>query len=208
MRKYLIIDDHVVIRTGIKFLLFEKYQPAEVYEASNGASAMEQLKSNNFDLLIMDIQMPNTDTLALMESIRQEYPGTKVLVYSMSAEKIYARRFIKAGAMGFLSKDAPMLEIIRAIDMILNNRKYISQELADMMADDSYTKKQSNPFDNLSKREFEITKLLLSGQTLTEISQSLKIQTSTVGTHKQRLFEKLSVNNLLELKELATTYNL
>jgi two-component system invasion response regulator UvrY len=208
MRKYLIIDDHVVIRTGIKFLLFDKYQPAEIHEASDGETALEQLKSNSYDLIIMDIQMPNTDSMGLMEFIKQEYPDAKVLVYSMSAEKIYARRFIKAGAMGFLSKDAPLQEITKAIDVILNNRKYISDTMADLLAEDTYQKKQSNPFDNLSKREFEIAKLLLGGQTLTDISHTLKIQTSTVGTHKQRLFEKLSVTNLLELKELATTYNL
>ena len=208
MVKYLIIDDHVVIRTGIKFLLFEKYQPADIHEAFDGDSAMEQLKHNNYDLVIMDIQMPKTDTLSLMDYIKTEYPKTKVLIYSMSAEKIYAKRFMKSGAMGFLSKDAPLQEITKAIDMVLNNKKYISDFIAEVLAEDSYSGKPSNPFDNLSKREFEITKLLLSGLTLTEISQTLKVQTSTVGTHKHRLFEKLSVTNLLELKELATTYNL
>lgn len=126
----------------------------------------------------------------------------------MSAENIYAKRFMRSGAMGFLSKDAPLQEIIRAIDTVLANKKYISETIAAILAEDSYSKKAENPFDDLSKREFEIAKLLLTGQTLTEISQGLNIQTSTVGTHKQRLFEKLAVTNLLELKELATTYNL
>jgi len=208
MIKYLIIDDHVVIRTGIKFLLYEKYQPAEIHEAFDGESGREKLRNNKYDLIIMDIQMPNTDSLGLMEFIKKEYPGSKVLVYSMSAENIYAKRFIKSGAMGFLSKDAPLQEITKAIDTVLNNKRYISESIAEILAEDSFSGKPVNPFDQLSKREFEIAKLLLSGMTLTEISQTLKIQTSTVGTHKQRLFEKLSVTNLLELKELATTYNL
>ena len=208
MKRYLIIDDHVVIRTGIKFLLLEKYHPAEIHEAFDGESSMHQLKENNYDLVIMDIQMPNTNTLNLMEYIKKEYPATKVLVYSMSAEKIYAKRFLKNGAMGFLSKDAPLQEITNAIDTVLNGKIYISDLFAEILVEDSYAGKPANPFDQLSKREFEITKLLLSGQTLTEISQSLKIKTSTAGTHKQRLFEKLTISNLLELKELATTYNL
>lgn len=208
MARYLIIDDHVVIRTGIKFLLSEKYHPTEIDEAHDGNSAMDQLRNNKYELIIMDIQMPNTDTLRLMEHIKNEYPGAKVLIYSMSAETIYAKRFMKSGAMGFLSKDAPLHEITKAIDTVMNNKVYISDVIAEILADDTYAGRTTNPFDKLSKREFEIAKLLLSGQTLTEISQTLKVQTSTVGTHKQRLFEKLAVANLLELKELATTYNL
>ena len=169
---------------------------------------MQLLSEHKYGLVILDIQMPNTDTLALMEAIKQLYPDTKVLVYSMSSENIYAKRFMKSGAMGFLSKDSPLKEITRAIDAVLDNRHYMSESIAEILVDDSYAKKASNPFDDLSKREFEIAKLLLSGQTLTQVSQTLNIQTSTVGTHKHRLFEKLAVTNLLELKELATTYNL
>ena len=205
---YLIIDDHAVIRSGIKFLLLEKYQPAEIHEAFDGESARELLKNNNYGLVILDIQMPNTNTLGLMEYVKNEYPTTKVLIYSMSAEKIYAKRFLKNGAMGFLSKDAPLKEITNAIVMVLKNKIYISEQFAEILVEDSYSGRPANPFDQLSKREFEIAKLLLSGQTLTAISQILKVQPSTVGTHKQRLFEKLSITNLLELKELATTYNL
>lgn len=208
MTKYLIVDDHVVIRTGIKFLLFEKFKAGQIDEAFDGESAIAQLGANSYDMVIMDVQMPNTDTYKLMEFVHKEYPSLKVLVYSMSSEKIHAKRFMKLGAMGFLSKEAPLEEITRAFDTVLSNKKYISQSIAAILADDSYTGKTENPFDDLSKREFEITQLLLSGQTLTEISQTLNIQTSTVGTHKQRLFEKLGVTNLLELKELATTYNL
>jgi len=121
--KFLIIDDHVVIRTGIKVLLTEKFGALEIHEAFNGKSAREQLQNNVYNLVIMDIQMPDTDALALMEFIKSEYPAAKVLMYSMSAGKIYAKRFIRCGAMGFLSKDAPLEEITRAIDMVLNNKK-------------------------------------------------------------------------------------
>lgn len=208
MKQCLIIDDHVVVRTGIKFLLDEKYKPGEIHEAFDGESSIEKLKNNTYDLVILDIQMPNTNTLSLMEFIKDEYPDTKVLIYSMAAEKIYAKRFLKNGAMGFLSKDAPLQEIINAINTVLSNKIYISELFAEILIEDSFSGKPANPFDQLSKREFEIAKLLLSGQPLTEISQALSVQPSTVGTHKQRLFEKLGIVNLLELKELAVTYNL
>lgn len=208
MKKFLIVDDHVIVRSGIKFLLAEIYQLAEIHEASDGDSATEKLKEHDFDLIMLDIQMPKTDSFGLMEYIHIKYPKAKVLVFSVSAENTYARRFMKAGAYGFVSKESPLDEIIKAINLVLNDRKYISESLAYKIAEDSFAGRSDNPFNKLSPREFEIVSLLLSGQTVSDISQSLNIQTSTVGTHKARLFEKLSITNILELKELATAYNL
>jgi len=208
VKKFLIVDDHVIVRSGIKFLLAEIYQLAEIHEASDGDSATEKLKEHDFDLIMLDIQMPKTDSFGLMEYIHIKYPKAKVLVFSVSAENTYARRFMKAGAYGFVSKESPLDEIIKAINLVLNDRKYISESLAYKIAEDSFAGRSDNPFNKLSPREFEIVSLLLSGQTVSDISQSLNIQTSTVGTHKARLFEKLSITNILELKELATAYNL
>jgi len=208
MKKFLLVDDHVVVRSGIKTLLSEMYNPAEIHEAVDGETAMLKMKENSYDLVMLDIQMPKTDTLGLMEYVHIKYPQVKVLMFSMSAENIYAKRFMKAGAYGFISKEAPLEEITRAINTILNNKKYISDTLAEKLAEDSFSGKTGNPFNDLSPREFEIVSLLLEGKTVTDISHTLNIQTSTVGTHKARLFDKLGVTNILELKELATTYNL
>lgn len=206
MKKFLIVDDHVIVRSGMKLLLAEIYPQSEIYEASDGEGATEKLKEHQFDLIMMDIQMPKTDTIGLMEYISVKYPTAKVLVFSVSAENTYAKRFLKAGAFGFISKESPLEEIIKAINLVLNNRKYISETLAYKIAEDSIAGRTDNPFNKLSPREFEIVSLLLNGQTVSDISQTLNIQTSTVGTHKARLFEKLNVNNILELKELATAY--
>ena len=208
MKKFLLVDDHVVVRSGVKILLADLYPSSEVYEAMNGETAIEKLKESSYDLILLDIQMPNTDSLGLMEYIHVTYPQARVLMFSMSAENIYAKRFMKAGAYGFVSKEAPLEEITKAITTILGGKKYISESLAQKLAEDSFSGKSGNPFNELSPREFEIVSLLLEGKTVTEISQVLNIQTSTVGTHKARLFEKLGVENILKLKELATTYNL
>lgn len=208
MKKFLLVDDHMVVRSGIKILLSDIYNPSEINEAVNGETAIEKLKAGDYDLIILDIQMPNTDTLGLMEYIHITYPNAKVLMFSMSAENIYAKRFMKAGAFGFISKEAPLEEITKAIHVILNGKKYISETLAESLAEDSFSGKSGNPFNELSPREFEIVTLLLDGKTVTDISHTLNIQTSTVGTHKARLFDKLGVSNILELKEMATTYNL
>jgi two-component system invasion response regulator UvrY len=208
MKKFLLVDDHVVVRSGIKILLTDIYDSVEIDEAYNGDSTVAKLKENQYDLVILDIQMPDTDTLGLMEYIHITFPQAKVLMFSMSAENIYAKRFMKAGAFGFISKDAPLVEITKAINLIIDGRKYISDNLAETLAEDSFSGKSGNPFNVLSPREFEIVSLLLEGKTVTDISRLLNIQTSTVGTHKARLFEKLGVDNLLKLKELANTYNL
>lgn len=208
MKTFLLVDDHMVVRSGIKILLSDIYNPSEIHEASNGDLAVEKLKERAYDLIMLDIQMPNTDTLGLMEYIHITYPEARVLMFSMSAENIYAKRFMKAGAFGFISKESPLEEITRAINQVLNGKKYISESLAEKLAEDSFSGKSGNPFNELSPREFEIVSLLLAGKTVTEISHTLNIQTSTVGTHKARLFEKLGVDNLITLKELATTYNL
>jgi two-component system invasion response regulator UvrY len=208
MKKFLLVDDHMVVRSGIKMLLSDIYKASEIHEAMNGETAIAKLKETGYDLVILDIQMPNTDTLGLMEYIHHTYPDAKVLMFSMSAENIYAKRFMKAGAFGFIAKESPLEEITTAIHVILSGKKYISETLAETLAEDSFSGKPANPFNELSPREFEIVTLLLEGKTVTDISHALNIQTSTVGTHKARLFEKLGVSNILELKELATTYNL
>jgi len=208
MKKFLLIDDHVVVRSGIKILLSDLYKPSQIDEAHDGDSALAKVKENNYDLVMLDIQMPNTDTFGLMEYFRVKYPNLRVLVFSMSPENIYAKRFLKAGAKGFISKDAPLEEIKKAINQVLNNGRYISESMIETLAETGGKEKDGNLFNTLSAREFEIVSLLLNGQTVSHIANTLHLQVSTIGTHKARIFEKLKVTNILELKELANTYNL
>ena len=206
MKKFLLIDDHMVVRSGIKTLLTGLYTNAEIDEAKNGETAIQQVRAKHYDLAMLDIQMPNTDTFSLMEMLKTHFPLLKVLVFSMSPENIYALRFIKAGAKGFISKDAPLVEIKKAIDLVLNDKKYISEELLSALAEGSTPGDGNNPFNTLSSREFEIVSLLLSGKTISLIAADLGLGISTIGTHKSRIFTKLKVTNLLELKEMANAY--
>ncbi|MDE3248085.1 MAG: response regulator transcription factor [Bacteroidota bacterium] len=206
MKRFLLIDDHFVVRSGIRGLLMELYKPCEVYESENSEQAVNQLRLRSYDLIIMDVQIPKNDMLGLMEYIHIKYPAAKVLMFSMSPENIYAKRFLKAGARGFLPKDSSFDETLRAINLVLNNRKYISDSLAESLAEDTLSDNPVNPFDRLSSREFEIASLLLNGQNLSEIARTLNLQPSTVGTHKAKLFKKMNVENVLHLKELASMY--
>ncbi len=208
MKHFLLIDDHEIVRSGVKTVLLELFKPCEIFEASHEKEALDQLKARKYDLIIMDVQMPDTDSAGLLKNIKIKTPEAKVLVFSMSAENLYAKRFMKLGAMGFVTKNSGLAELIKAINLALNNRKYISESFAEILAGEVGDEKSSNPFESLSSREFEIVSLIIHGKSLNEISDLLSIHSSTVSTHKSRLFEKLGVKNLPELLELARAFNL
>lgn len=208
MSNFLLIDDHEIIRLGVKSVLNEMYFPCTILEADNEQSAIEQLKKNKFDLIVMDVHMPNTDTSGLLQYIINLHPESKVLIFSMSDEKIYAKKFLKQGAKGFVSKTAGLSELTHAITLVLNNRRYISETLADSLADQIGDKQTNNPFEKLSSREIDIASLLIKGVTISEISEQLNISISTVSTYKSRIFEKLKLNNISELIEMGRLYNL
>jgi DNA-binding NarL/FixJ family response regulator len=127
----------------------------------------------------------------------------------MNAENMYAKRYLKLGAMGYLRKDASGPEIIKAISTVLNNKRYISPELNEKLLTDLQSNHPAeNPFDKLSPREFEIVQHLANGNSVAEISQKLNLHTSTIGTHKARIFEKLECKNIIELNNLAKVHRI
>ena len=201
----LIIDDHEIVRAGVKNVLKDTYPNAFIFEAFDERSALEIVKQQQHDLIIMDVQMPQTDTFGLLGFIKMKYPAARVLIFSMSNENIYAKRFIKSGAMGFVSKSAGLVELLKAVDMAMNGRKYISDQFADQLANELSEENTNNPFDTLSKREFEVAGLLVKNKSVTEIGDILSINSSTVASHKARVFEKLGVQNITELIELENS---
>ncbi|MEP6677149.1 MAG: response regulator transcription factor [Ferruginibacter sp.] len=207
MKKILIADDHSIIRSGIISFLKNAYPAVKTAEAINEETILQQLKESAFDLLIMDMHMPDTNIFRLIEVIHETYRATPILIFSMSPEKTFGVRVLKAGASGFLSKESSLDEMEKAVNLLLNNKKYVSEELAAVLADQS-SSKTDNPFDSLSAREFQLANLLLQGKSLSDIAKQLKIEISTASTYKSRIFIKLRVNNLFELKEMSTAYNL
>ena len=208
MHKILLADDHTIIRTGLKLVLKECFSNCEICEAVNGNEILGNLRRNTYNLMIMDIQMPGTDALEMTTFISATYPATHMLIFSISPEEIYATRFLKEGAKGFISKDASLEELKDAIIRVINGRMFLSKKLTESLAHKSFWQKPLNPFDALSKREFEVASRMLSGENLNAIAQNLHLSASTVGTHKARLFEKLNVANLLQLKALADVYKI
>ena len=208
MKRFLLIDDHAIVRSGIKFWLSAEYENSEIDEAESGKEASQKINGSEYDLILLDIHMPETNSFELLKSILNTRPESKVLIFSMNSEGVYAKRFLKAGAMGFVSKDAPIEELKKAVDLTLNNKKYFSDLFLESVQDKKIGNEYNNPFSSLSGREFEITNLLLEGKGVGEISILLNIKNSTTGTYKARIFEKLNLQNVLQLNDLAILYNI
>ena len=205
-RRFLVADDHDMIRTGIMHILKDAYPGCVIDESTDGTDVTERLLHTSYDLIITDIQMGAFQAVALINYLHTQYPAIPVLVYSMVTEILYGPGILRSGASGFVHKGSPVMELKKAIALLLDGKKYFSETLTDLFCN-SQDKKHETPFSKLSPREFQVALLLLGGKTVTTISQTLSLKKSTTGTHKINAFRKLQVSNLLELKTLAETYH-
>ena len=208
MHKMLIVDDHSVVRTGLKFIVKQNLQNIEVFEASDGNEAIELYKKNEFDLIILDIFIPETNVINLINYFLTKNPAQNILIFTMNSEELYGKRFLKMGAKGYLSKESPDEEIVRAIWIVLKGARYISNNLAQLLSIEALDNKKENPFEALSNREFEVTMCLIKGDSMMQIADTLNLHSSTVATHKAHVFEKVGVQNILQLAEMARLYGL
>jgi len=208
IRKILLADDHAIVRSGIKFLIKENFDPETIDEAENEDEIVKCIKAQNYELILLDITLPNTDFARLMHWISVSSPSSKVLVFSMHSEDMYGVRSLQLGAKGFLHKTVSNEEIVFAIKRVLEGKKYIGQGLAELLAQKDAGAKINNPFNSLSQREMEIVVHLNSGRSLPEICNILKIQYSTANTYKRRIFDKLNVHNLLSLARLMQSFDM
>jgi DNA-binding NarL/FixJ family response regulator len=208
MPSILIAEDHSVVRMGIIFLVKELYPDAKIIEAETFDEVIHVLNNRHFDLLLLDIHIPGGDNLQMVEAVKLRQPTTAVLVVSSYDEQLYALRYIRAGAHGYLQKNARPEEIKKAIKKVLNNEKYISQFIREQLVMQKLDPaNKQNEVDTLSNRETEIMQLLVRGSSTSEIKQALNIQDSTVSTYKAKIFEKMQVSNVVELAEKLRLLN-
>ena len=205
---FLIVDDHEIVRSGIRNVLGVLYKPDNIFDAIDEESAMLVYLERAYDLVIMDVQLPKTDTIRLIEFMLMKNSETKLLMFSMTPEKIYASKFYNAGAMGFVSKSAGLDELTKAIDLVLNGRKYYSRSYTDQQSLYSKNHNFTNPFELLSSREMEVAMLLLKGSTIVTISDQLAINPSTVASHKAHIYQKLGVDTSGELIAIGRLNNI
>ena len=199
--KILIVDDHMVVKTGVSIILNSEINDLDIQFASTFSETLDKVKQFSYDLIILDINIPGGKTTEMITEIRNVLPEVKILMFSAHEEESYALRYIHTGADGYLNKLSGEENIVEAVKSIMDYGKYLTDEIIDKLNDFTLMKEPLNPFDKLSKREIEIVKLLVKGNGNLEISNHLNIQMSTVSTYKNRVFEKLKINNLVELIE-------
>lgn len=208
MINVLLADDHVIIRAGLKIFIEHHVPHSVIDEAWDGDSTFEKIKDKDYQLIILDVNMPNTDSFGLVSNIIAFKPEVNILMFSMNAEEIYAKKYLQLGAKGYLSKASSEAEIKIALDKVINGKRYVSPALSQALTEDALGNKPNNPFDTLSPREFEIVLHFIRGESLAEICDVLALQPSTVGTHKARIFEKLHCNNIIDMNALAKVYKI
>lgn len=207
MINILIADDHAIMRAGLKIFISKHIVHSVIDEACDGNSAFEKIKQKEYQLVILDVNMPDTDSFGLVSNIIAHNLKANILMFSMNAEEVYAKKYLQLGAKGYISKTGSEEEIKMAIDNVIAGKRYISPKLAHLFTEDALGKRSNNPFQDLSPREFEIVLHLIRGESLAGICHALNLQSSTVGTHKARIFEKLRCNNIIDINAMAKVYN-
>ncbi|MES2005975.1 MAG: response regulator transcription factor [Bacteroidota bacterium] len=207
--RIIIADDHTIVREGIKLLLTEAYPLAEIIDVSDSVDLMKLVYKEKWDVVICDISMPPGDSgLEAIKLIKDYAPKLPVIILSMHAPDQYAVRAIKAGAMGYLTKGVATLELVKAVNQVLSGRKYLSADVADVLADAFEHLGNTQSVESLSDREFEVFKLLASGKSISQIAKQLVLSTNTVSTFRSRIFDKMGFHNNLELIRYGINNNL
>jgi two-component system, NarL family, invasion response regulator UvrY len=205
MSRVLIADDHAVVRAGYKQFLEAEHSITEVGEAASGSEALDALRRKDWNLLLMDIHMPDRSGLDVLRYVSAGYPDVRVLIMSGLPEEMYARNVLRAGASGYLSKGGSPQELLKAVRLVLNGRRYVSASLAESMAADLENRKsQDQPLHTiLSAREFQIFRKLAAGASVSQIAEELSLSVKTVSTYRSRILEKMTFKSNADITGYA-----
>jgi len=193
--RVLIADDHSIVRRGVREILEEALHSLEVYEASSAAETLKVIREDVFDIVLLDISFPDGSGLDVLRQIRDFSPQIRVLLLSMYPEEQYAQRALRLGAVGYLTKDSAPNELVAAIQKVAVGGKYITQALAERLADEIGKEVRKSPLETLSNREFQVLTRLGAGRSIHEIAVELSLSPKTVSTYRSRLLEKLNLKS-------------
>lgn len=208
MKRIIIADDHEIVRAGLKQIIADDPDLLVEGEASDGQELLEKLRKKKFDLVLLDMKMPGRSGLEILKQLKIEHPSLPVLVLSMHSEEQYAVRTIKAGASGYITKETAPDKLLEAIRRVCGGGKYISQSLAEKLADSISDSKSKPPHEYLTDREFQVMSMIASGKTISDIARELFLSVKTISTYRQRILEKMSMKNNAELTHYVISNNL
>lgn len=198
---FLIADDHAIVRKGLAQMLREEFSGAEITEAGNGNVILEIADKQHWDLILLDISMPGRNGIEILKQLRANGVKTPILILSMHPEDQFAVRVLKAGASGFLNKESATEELIAAVKKVLSGRKYVSDAVADRLAETTGDPKPIHEI--LSDREMQVLQSIASGKTVSEIADEISLSVNTISTYRTRVLEKLGLKNNAELTRFA-----
>jgi DNA-binding NarL/FixJ family response regulator len=203
MKKILIVDDHEVVREGVKKILDEQPGPITFGEASTASEVLRLVREQDWDIVVLDLTLGERSGLEVLKELKQLRPRLPVLILSMHSEDQYARRAYKAGATGYITKDNPRAELVKAINKVIEGGVYISPALAERLIIDLGTDIDRAPHEALSDREFEVMRLIASGKTVGEIAELLNLSDRTISTYRARMLEKMGMTTSAEITHYA-----
>jgi two-component system invasion response regulator UvrY len=199
MTRILLVDDHPVVRQGIKQVLAGAFHPAHVGEASNAEEGMTEIKSTEWDVLVLDLSLPGTSGLDMLKDLRRERPTLPVLVLSMHAPEQFARRAMNAGASGYLTKDSDPIELVKAVGEVIAGRRYLNPSVIEELVSDLQPERGQHPHEALSDREYQVLRMIASGLTVSQVATRLTLSVKTVSTYRARVLEKMNMKTTAEL---------
>jgi len=208
MIKLLLVDDDQLIREGIHGLLKDFYDFDVIGSVGSGEEALEFLQTNQVDVVLLDLNMPGLGGIETTTKIHQKHPKTRIIIVTANKSESFPRQLIKTGASAYLTKGCDLDELTLAIKRVYSGRQYIAQELSQQIALNDIKQDAENPFEKLSKREFQIINQIIKGLKLKQIAEQLNLSPKTVSTHKSRAFEKLNIEAEMELFILAKQFNI
>lgn len=204
----LLVDDHTMVREGLARVLDPKAHGWSITEAASGYQALECLRSQAFDLAIVDLSMPGMSGLDLIARIRSEFPAVVVLVLSMHAEEQYALRAFQAGARGYLTKDSASGELVQAVRKVAAGGMFVTPNVAERMVQQLHGQQPAPGIDALTNRELEILRRLVAGQRPVDIARDLHLSIKTVSTHKRNVLQKLQLDSTAALIRFGLEHQL
>ncbi|NMF96487.1 response regulator transcription factor [Aromatoleum toluolicum] len=206
--RVLLADDHAIIRDGLKQILADTEDLAVCGEAANGNEALQLVREQEWDVIVLDISMPGRSGLDLIRLIRDEKPKLPILILSMHHEEQYAVRALHAGASGYLTKESDADLLVQAIRRVARGGVYVSDTVAQLIARGLMPAASELPHTTLSDREYQIFHRLVLGQGLTDIANELSLSVKTISTHKTRILQKMAMTNTSELIRYAVAHHL
>ena len=195
MIRFLVADDHTIVRRGLRQILLEGFPGAEIFEVGDAEELIKKVVDSEWDVIISPLSMPGRSGLDALQQIKQLHPQTPVLILSIHPEEQYALRVLKAGASGYLSKDLAPDELVNAVQKVMLGKKYITASVAEKLASVFDQGKDKPLHEYLSDREFNVLKMLAAGKSVSEIAESLFLSVTTVSTYRARIMAKMGLKN-------------